>query len=368
MTSILVIEDDNDLRVQIYDLLTYAGYDVFQAQDGRSGIRAARANLPDLIICDIMMPHVDGYEVLSELQSNPGTATTPFIFLTALVDRNDTRRGMNLGADDYLPKPFRPNDLLNAVQAQLQKRQRLTEEYEARMETLRTNITTALPHEIRSSIESIVSSTNNLLEMSGKQTMLSADRVNNVLRIVQRSAHRLEHVAENYLLYARLESVATDEQRIAELRRESSADPATTLYNAAWTKVRQYQRQRDLETALVDAPVAMYASSLEKITFELLDNALKFSEPGTRIIVSAEAGDDDCYHIVIRDYGRGMTAEALHGLGAYVRFENTLYERVGTGLGLSIVKRMVNLYGGQMELASAPGEGTEVHVRLPLTH
>jgi DNA-binding response OmpR family regulator len=366
MTSILVIEDDPLLRDQIVDLLTYAGYQVFQAQDGRGGIRMARANQPDLIICDVMMPHVDGFEVLSDLQSSPGTATTPFIFLTALTDRTDMRRGMNLGADDYLPKPFRPNDLLNAVKTQLLKRQRLTEEYEARMAALRTNITTALPHEIRSSIESIVSSTNNLLAMSGTQTMLSAERVNSVLRIVQRSAHRLEHVAENYLLYARLESVATDEQRIAELRAEYTGDPATALYNTAWEKARQYQRQRDLETAFNDAPVAISASSLEKIAFELVDNALKFSEPGTRIIVAAEAGDDGCYHILIRDYGRGMTAEHLSSIGAYVRFENTLYERVGTGLGLSIVKRMVAVYGGTFEIDSAPGEGTEARIRLPL--
>lgn len=129
MTQILVIEDDPNVRTLILKLLQAEGFDALSAEDGRTGLRLARVHEPDLIICDIMMPEFDGYEVLSQLRQNSATATIPFIFLSAKSERTDLRQGMELGADDYLTKPFKRAELLGAISARLTKQAALTQPY-----------------------------------------------------------------------------------------------------------------------------------------------------------------------------------------------------------------------------------------------
>jgi class 3 adenylate cyclase len=141
MTKILVIEDEAGIRMTVSLMLKAEGFDVSVAENGRVGIEAARAKTPDLILCDINMPEMDGFGVLEQLRREPALAATPFVFLTANVDRTDMRRGMNLGADDYLTKPFTRDELLGAVTARIKKqettREVLTNQLIAGSETLR---------------------------------------------------------------------------------------------------------------------------------------------------------------------------------------------------------------------------------------
>ena len=121
MKRILLIEDDKALRENTEELLELAGYTVITAPNGKKGITAAIENLPDIIICDIMMPEVDGYGVLENLSSNEKTKHIPFIFLSAKTEHKEIRKGMDLGADDYLTKPFEEEELMSAVESRLAK-------------------------------------------------------------------------------------------------------------------------------------------------------------------------------------------------------------------------------------------------------
>ena len=121
--KVLIIEDNNDIRENVVEILELAGYSVFEADNGKTGVDLALKNLPDIILCDIMMPELDGYGVLYMLNKNPATAATPFIFLTAKAERLDLRKGMEMGADDYLTKPFDDMDLLNAIESRLKKKE-----------------------------------------------------------------------------------------------------------------------------------------------------------------------------------------------------------------------------------------------------
>jgi CheY-like chemotaxis protein len=121
--KILVIEDDDNVRKNIVTLLEEENYNVFSANGGRTGIEMAKKEIPDLIISDILMPEIDGYRVLEELSKNKALSTIPFIFLTAKVEREDIRKGMQLGADDYLFKPFKSEELLSAIISRLKKRE-----------------------------------------------------------------------------------------------------------------------------------------------------------------------------------------------------------------------------------------------------
>jgi len=121
MKKILVIEDDRVIRENILKLLKAEGFDVTGAENGAQGLNAAVSNLPDVILCDVMMPELDGYGVLVALRSNPITATVPFVFLTGKAERSEVRQGMELGADDYLTKPFSKAELVGAISSRLKK-------------------------------------------------------------------------------------------------------------------------------------------------------------------------------------------------------------------------------------------------------
>lgn len=121
MKKILLIEDNDEVRENTAEILELANYTVVTAKNGKTGIELASENVPDLVICDIMMPVMDGYDVLQALSKNPDTAFIPFIFLTAKSERSDIRKGMEMGADDYVTKPFDDVDLLNAVESRFKK-------------------------------------------------------------------------------------------------------------------------------------------------------------------------------------------------------------------------------------------------------
>ncbi|WP_413666789.1 response regulator [Mucilaginibacter sp. Mucisp86] len=134
--KILIIEDNTDIRENVVEILELAGYIVFEADNGKAGIELAVKNLPDVILCDIMMPELDGYSVLYMLNKNPETATIPFIFLTAKAERIDQRKGMEMGADDYLTKPFDDMELLSAIESRLRKKNAQQNFYSQSLENL----------------------------------------------------------------------------------------------------------------------------------------------------------------------------------------------------------------------------------------
>jgi CheY-like chemotaxis protein/CRP-like cAMP-binding protein len=129
MKSILVIDDNKDIRENTAEILELAGYKTFTAENGKKGVETALKENPDVIVCDIMMPELDGYGVLHLLRKNPGVQNIPFIFLTAKTERSDFRKGMEMGADDYVTKPFEGVELLNAIEMRLKKTEVLQQKY-----------------------------------------------------------------------------------------------------------------------------------------------------------------------------------------------------------------------------------------------
>jgi CRP-like cAMP-binding protein/ActR/RegA family two-component response regulator len=136
--KVLIIEDNTDIRENIVEILELAGYAVFDADNGKVGVDLAMKNIPDIILCDIMMPELDGYGVLYMLNKHPETAAIPFIFLTAKAERVDLRKGMEMGADDYLTKPFDDMELLNAIESRLKKKEAQLNFYSKSLEQLNT--------------------------------------------------------------------------------------------------------------------------------------------------------------------------------------------------------------------------------------
>jgi CRP-like cAMP-binding protein/CheY-like chemotaxis protein len=143
MKKILLIEDNKDMRENTMEILELANYQVTAAKNGKEGVEFAQKSRPDLIICDIMMPVLDGYGVLHMLSKNAETASVPFIFLTAKAERTDLRKGMEMGADDYVTKPFDDIELLNAIESRLRKSDLMKKEFSKNLDGLNEFITSA---------------------------------------------------------------------------------------------------------------------------------------------------------------------------------------------------------------------------------
>lgn len=145
--KILVIEDNAEVRENLEEILELSGYDVLLAEDGKVGVEKALNNQPDLILCDVMMPRLDGFGVLNILSKKSQTADIPFIFLTAKAEKSDFRRGMNLGADDYITKPFYKDELLSVLETRLRKSEKLREKFDKTEQGLRAFIDEARGYE-----------------------------------------------------------------------------------------------------------------------------------------------------------------------------------------------------------------------------
>lgn len=130
MKKILVIEDNEEVRENLEEILELSGYEVVTAEDGKVGVEKALTSAPDLILCDVMMPHLDGFGVLNILSKKSLTASIPFVFLTAKTEKNDFRRGMNLGADDYITKPFYKDELLDVIETRLRKSEKIKKQFD----------------------------------------------------------------------------------------------------------------------------------------------------------------------------------------------------------------------------------------------
>jgi signal transduction histidine kinase len=308
-----------------------------------------------------MMPEIDGHGVLTKLRQNPATATIPFIFLTALADKTDTRKGMQLGADDYLTKPCTPGELLTAIQTRLEKQAVLQQQSQKKLDELRSSITWSLPHELRTPLNGILGCSELLLD---DPESLDPSEIREMAEQIHLSGKRLYRLVQNFLLYAELELIATDTQRVGALRTGDISAVKSTIEAVAVQQAKQAERQADLRLLVQEKDVQIAQNHLTKLIEELLDNAFKFSPAGTPVTVTGTI-DSENYILSVSNSGRGMTAEQIADIGAYRQFERKLYEQQGSGLGLTIAKRLAELYGGQLTIQSAPQQETTVRVTLP---
>ncbi len=363
MKSILLIEDDPDILDNITDLLEAEGFEVLCAPNGHDGIAIARREIPNLIISDVTMPEVDGYEVLETLKADPATATIPFIFLTALADHSEQRRGMNQGADDYLSKPFKAEELLEAVHARLDKREQQHKSYEERLRELGRNISRIIPHEFRTPLGVIIG----YAQMISEDTdLFQIDEIRDMMRDVYSAGERLEELAEKYTFLAEVEVLRSDSEEFVTLSNTYIDDVTDIIRTQAERLAGRHERLQDLVQDLMTVSVRMNPDHLRTLVSELLENAFKFSKAGSPILVSCRDDFEGQFLLEIQDRGRGMRNVHIEQINAFVQFDRDSYEQQGLGVGLYTVKRIAELYGGSFVLASRLDEGTTARIALPI--
>lgn len=361
MKKILVIDDEDWLREMVNVVLDNRGFSVIEAENGSRGIELARQHLPDFVLCDVNMQQTNGYLTLAALRETPATAAIPFILMTGYADPAGMRHGMELGADDYLPKPFTAEQLCGAVEARLRKAQEMRQVAERKLADLRDSISLALPHELRTPLNGILAYGEIL---STDAEALQPGEVAEMGQVISESGRRLMRLIENFLIYAQLELLGSDPAKAATLRKKATQFPVRVIEDKAHTIAETMRRSTDLTLTLQDRPVPMAEEYLSKIVDELLQNAFKFSKPNTAVRVVLE-NTGGAFALSVTDQGRGLSPEQIAKIGAYMQFDRKMQEQQGLGLGLTICRRLADMHGGTLVIQSQPGAGTTVTVRLP---
>ncbi len=355
MKSILIVEDDNEILENLEILLDAEGYKVYSATNGLAALERLKTNLPDLILSDIMMPLLDGIEFFRKVKENESTKTIPFIFLTAKNDHNSLRRGMNLGADDYISKPFSTDDLLRAINIRLEIRKTINNQ----IEQVKDNISKYLPHELRTPLvaimgySQIILSENDTIEK--KEIMEMVDRIDY-------AAKRLYNRIEKFILLTELESLNKNNTLLD--------DDICLINNELINEIAGIhhmlkERNGSIQTDIEPAVVKLSSRLLNIILTELLENAVKFSRQDSTIIVRGKR-DTDYYFLDVKDYGIGMDSHQIRRVAPFHQFEKQINQQDGNGLGLLIVKKILEINKGELKIESSKNSFTNITIKLPV--
>lgn len=360
--QILIVEDDLAMSSGIRDVLDMAGYRVQAAENGQEALQILEHFRPDLIISDIMMPEMDGFELLDQVRRRSEWAMIPFIFLTAKGQRTDILAGKKLGADDYLVKSVDLDDLLVVVRAKLDRAMVMRQQARVEMESLKNNILNMLSHEFRTPLTYITGYVD-LLQEGG----WSVDDLEKFLARIKGGSQRLNRLVEDFLLLVRFE---TDDAREAYELEKSPFTAWGSLINRTFSALReaadaqQVELQADIQPDV--PPIIAHEGFVENAVLRVVDNAIRFSRAGGgHALVRVQAAPPGVV-VSIADDGIGIPAAELPRMfDKFHQVNREKMEQQGAGIGLAIVRGIVELHGGSVECQSQEAQGTTIILRFP---
>lgn len=344
--KILVIEDELAVRQTLEDLLELNGHTVLAAADGIEGLKLVERR-PDLILCDIRMPGMDGYEVLAAIQNLPQCRDVPFIFLTAKASRDDQRRGMAMGADDYITKPFTERDIVEAIAARFRRQQPLRERIEQLLDERRREASAEWSHALMTPLNGVLGG---LQLIESEADTIKPGELREMLGLIRAGAEQQLALSRKLILHFELERLATT------LAAPASCDAPTVVTAAAARAAEEGKRSSDLTVRCDPGSVPIAETFLTAAVAELAENAFRFSKSGETVTISGKC-QSGRYRIEIADQGPGMAAEQCARASGFTQFEQSRHNQQGIGLGLAIARAAAKLAGGRLLLeAAGPGQ------------
>ena len=359
MFKILIVEDTLSIREEIHDILVMEGYTVFVADNGSIGFDIALKEIPDLIISDILMPKLSGFEMYDRLQNNKITKLIPLIFLSAKAEKSDIRAGMNLGAEDYLTKPIDVDDLLNTVKIKIDKKLLLEQEIIDKTTTISAilqeqkkeldNYAQLISHELKTPLRNI----SDILIWIREELAnpISPENSINSIEILEKKVERME------LLLIKLE-------QYKNIRFTSFKNNKINLNTIAKKIITKLQVPSHIKVEIKNKLPTLFADEimLEKVFEILIQNALDHMDKKKGLILLACEITEEDYLFSIKDNGVGIETKYYEKI--FEMFQ-TLDSTNSTGIGLSIVKKIISYYNGEVKVESKINKETVFYFSLP---
>lgn len=362
--TILVVEDNADLNMAICEILESFQFEVHSSKDGFEALEWLKDSRPDMILCDIMMPGMDGYTLLKHARADTKLRTLPFIFLTARTSVADRRMAKEIGIEDYLTKPVDTNDLLAAINNALRRRQMMQDEMQQQMAALRERIVGILQHEFRTPLTFVLGYAEYLLDVTNSN--FNVDELRTSASAILDGGRRLQQLIETFLLLAELQDRQLNTDEIVkvqawELLRDTAQEFGQRLQDAGL--IVELSDQNDNIMLLADTEM------LREALRRLMDNAVRYRRLESETIwCSVEMLPTSPYvGLRIRDEGAGIPKEELDMLATiFAQIDRDNRTEPGAGLSLALIRHVAHLHGGSLEIDSTFGEGSTFTLWLPI--
>lgn len=376
-TPVILIIDDNPTNLNVlFEYLEESGFEVSVAQNGRSALEQVAQIRPDLILLDIMMPDIDGFEICRTLKKRPETHGIPIIFMTALTDASDKIKGFLAGGSDYITKPLQYEEVLAritahlklrtaeqrtlALQQSIEEQKRLLAEKERQLiesNACKDTFFTYISTDLQPPLNSLLGFVRVLLENLGHY---SKEQINSDLLRVQAAAERLQSQHENLIMWSKVQRGGLDFS--AGLINVEELVVYNLIFFAPIAKQKQITLQSTVQTVmLAHADYEM----VNAIIRNLMSNALKFTDTGGKVSISA-IEHDDFVELFVSDSGIGMSAEQVHLLLHHQTVcPDGDDEKKRIGLGLLLCKSLIERCGGTLRIETQLGKGTSFIFTLP---
>lgn len=362
-STILIVDDDPTNAEILSEYLKKSKFHTMLSQSGDEAIEHCKTRCPDLVLLDVMMPDMDGFETCLALKRDDATREIPVIFTTALSDTTSKIRGFEVGGVDYITKPFHPEEVLARVNAHLtirQQQRQLEEKTEAleRLNSEKDTFLSMVAHDLRSpfsSLRLLIGIAADNVEGSGQ------GELENIMGLLKKSSENLYNLLDNLLAWSRIQ------QGVVRYHPQDVNMADMVVQNLALLESHAQQKQIELRHSIPDDST-VYADyhMVDAVVRNLISNALKFTYPGGRIHISA-APDDAFLVVSIEDTGIGIAEEhisKLFRIDSVYRRKGTARE-TGSGLGLILCKEFVEKNGGTIGVESEEEQGSTFYVRLP---
>lgn len=356
MNKILIVEDEDAVRGNLEDLLKAEGFGTLAAKNGLEGYKTAMRLEPDLIISDIRMPQMDGFELLEKLQENPVTRLIPFIFLTARADFKDLRKGMTAGADDYIMKPYQIDDVLSAINLRLKKK----DNYLAIVKEFKEVLMKRIPHELRTPLVGILGLSDFLYEDVDE---IPKDEIKVIAESIKFSGKRLHRRIEKFLTYTELLDQSQDKKN-ESIKTGFELEP-NEISSKLLNKADEFHRRGDLSISIEKAMILTDCNAFYTMLIELTENSLKFSEKGTPIVISG-VKKINYYEIKVIDKCACCGKILPEKIQAFNKFGKEDLTDEGIGMGLAIVKKIIELCEGEISFNNPDSETHSIEIKLKL--
>jgi DNA-binding response OmpR family regulator len=358
MKKILIVEDDYNVRRNIEDLLNEEGFQTITAEDGYEGYKLASSQFPDLILSDIQMPKMNGIELVKKLQKNPVTSLIPFIFLTARVEVEDMRLGMSSGADDYIFKPYKADDLLNAINLRLIK----NEKYLSVIKEFRDVLIRKVPHELRTPLVGILGLSD---IMQNDIDSLSKEELKDIAARIQNSGKRLHRRIEKFITYTELLHLNQIKVYGEYINEDFFEVTQEKILELLIKKAEEFDRTKDLNIQMEQSKITIPQWQYEILLNELVENSFKFTPKGSSVFIEGK-NDGNYYVTKILDSDSGIKNINYENIKAFNKFDDLNSANEGLGIGLAIVKEIIELTNGYLSFDSIDKVAGIVKVGLPL--
>ena len=359
--KVLVVDDNPLIASVIRSLLAAEHYEVFCCDDGQEAVNLLAKSPVDLIICDVMMPRMGGYEFHDAVRGRAEFSHIPFVFLTALDGDDEKNKGRESGADDYLTKPFDPKELLSLVKGKIFRSKKLRKHSEEKYDTYRKKVLHTLSHEFRTPLVAINTGTELLLE----QKSLDADKIKNLVEAIQRGGMRLERLVSDFMLLQQIEAGLA--QRLFDTRAVEM--PAEKLTENIVNHIKQQcvdgKASFEVISLLNDQKVKIYEPHILDIMGRLISNAIKFSKAPVHFEMGFLPLSDEVA-FEVKDRGIGFDPQKIReAVDLFHQIDREKMEQQGSGVGLSIAFRYAKIQGGRLEFERRDGGGGVVTLVLP---